>query len=97
MSGRTVHLLDLSTAPTDPVERIFWLDGVLAKVEAELTEQYGEAYFQARLEGRFEAALRVGRTSRTRALKMTRQVNEASGRSVRWADGMDPTSTAYEG
>lgn len=92
-----MHLLDLSTAPTDPVERIFWLDGVMDKVEAELNEQYGEAYFQARLEGRFEAALRVGKTSRTRALKMTRRVNEQSGRSIRWADGADPTSTAYGG
>lgn len=97
MSNRTVHLLDLSTAPTDAVERVFWLDGVMAKVREELGEAYSEAYFQARLEGRFEVALRVGRTSRTKALKMTRRLNEESGRSIRWADGADPTSTAYEG
>lgn len=97
MAGRTVHLLDLSTAPTDPVERVFWLDGVLAKVKDELADELADAYFQARLEGRFDAALRVGRTSRTKALKMTRRKNEQSGRSIRWSDGVDPTSTAYDG
>lgn len=97
MASRPVHLLDLSTAPTDPVERVFWLDGVMAKVRDELTEAYTDAYFEARVQGRFDAALRIGRTSRTKALKMTRRRNETSGRSIRWADGADPTSTAYEG
>jgi len=97
MAVKRVHLLDLTTMPEDVVERVFWLDGVMAKVRDELAEAYADAYFQARLEGRFDAALRIGRTSRTKALKMTRSRNEASGRSIRWSDGADPTSTAYEG
>jgi hypothetical protein len=97
MAARLPDLLDLSGAPADPVERVFYLDGVIAKVRHELDEAYAEAYFQARLEGRFEAAVRVGRTSRTKALRMTRRKNEASGRSIRWSDGADPTSTAYSG
>jgi len=83
--------------PDDCVERVFWLAGVMAKIRDELTDAYADAYFQARLEGRFDSALRVGRTSRTKALKMTRTRNEESGRSIRWSDGADPTSTAYSG
>jgi hypothetical protein len=97
MAGRTVHLLDLSTAPVDPVERVFWLDGVMAKVRDELDDAYTEAYFEARLQGRFDAALRVGRTSKTKALRLTRRKNNESGRSIRWSDGADPTSSAYSG
>lgn len=96
MSNQSPSLLTLAISPTDPVERIYWLDGVEAKVRAELEEAYAEAYAQARLEGRFDAALRVGRMGRTRALRLTRNWNEARGRSVRWADGADATSTAYD-
>lgn len=95
MASKSMRLLDLSRAPEDPVERVFYLDGVMAKVRSELDDAYAETYFEARMQGRFDAALRVGRTSRTRALRWTRKVNAASGRPVRWSDGADPTSTAY--
>jgi len=96
MASKSTSILDLSRAPEDPVERVFWLSGVLAKAEGELTEALADAYFEARLQGRFESALRCGPVSRTRALKMTRRVNEQSGRSVRWADRLDPTSRYSE-
>lgn len=96
MSSQSPSILDLDSAPEDPVERIFWLDGVEAKVHSELEAAYAEAYASARLEGRFDAALRVGRMGKTRALRLTRNWNEARGRSVRWADGHDATSTAYD-
>lgn len=83
--------------PEDPVERIFWLDGVEAHVQSQLEVAYADAYAAARLEGRFESALRVGKMGRTKALRLTRKWNESRGRSVRWADGFDPTSTAYTG
>lgn len=67
----------------------------MAKVRDELEVEYTDAYFEARLQGRFEDALRVGRTSRTEALRMTRRKNEQSGRSIRWNDNLDPTSGSY--
>lgn len=97
MSNQSLSILELHGVPEDPVERIFWLDGVEAKVRSELEAAYTDAYAEARLEGRFDAAVRVGRMGRTRALRLTRRWNEARGRSVRWADGADPTSTAYSG
>jgi hypothetical protein len=90
-------LLNLSNAPTDPVERIIWLDGVNEQVRAELEEEYAAAYFAARLQRRLDTAIKVGRASRKRALAWTRRQNERTGRSVRWNDGADPTSTAYTG
>jgi hypothetical protein len=88
-------ILDLSGAPEDPVERVIWLDGVLAKVTGELDRAYGEAYFEARLEGRFEDAVKYGKTSRTKALRYTRNHNDRTGRTIHWSDGLDPTSTVY--
>jgi hypothetical protein len=90
-------ILNISAMPKDPIERIIWLDGVKEAVEAELDHHYETAYFDARLTRRFEAALSVGRASRKRALAWTRRANERRGRSVRWNDGADPTSTAYAG
>lgn len=90
-----VPILNLSSAPKDPIERIIWLDGVADAVRRELYEAYSEAYFNARLQRRFDTALEVGKTSRKRALAMTRRHNERTGRSVRWADRLDPTSTAF--
>lgn len=84
------QILDLSRVPNDPVEAIVYLDGVMERARIELDEAYAAAYFDARLQGRFDNALRVGRTSRKRALKLTRQRNEATGRTVRWNDGLDP-------
>ena len=97
MASKSLPILDLSRAPEDPVERVFYLSGVMAKAQSEVDAALAETYFQARLEGRFESALRAGKVSRTRALRMTRKVNESSGRSVRWNDGLDATSTAYGG
>jgi len=88
-------ILNLSTMPNDPVERVIWLDGVAEAVRRELYEAYSEAYFNARLQRRFETALELGKTSRKRALAMTRHHNERTGRSVRWQDRLDPTSTAF--
>jgi hypothetical protein len=91
------RVLDLSKAPDDPLEAIAWLDGVIEKARAELDDAYAAAYFKARLEGRFLDALRIGRLSRKRALALVRRHNERTGRSVRWNDGLDPSSTRYSG
>lgn len=88
-------LLDLSACPSDPVEKIVWLDTVLAAVADELEPVYERAYFDARLQGRLGAAIEVGRASRKRALALTRRHNNASGRQVRWNDGADPSSTNW--
>lgn len=90
-------ILNITDLPSDPIEQIIWLDGVKAQVEQELDLLYEEAYFQARITGRFEPAVRTGRASRKRALAWTRRGNEKRGRTVRWNDGADPTSTRYEG
>ncbi len=87
--------LSLGAAPNDPVERIAWLDGVLEVFENEISSHYEKAYFEARMQGRFDAAVGVGRTSRKQALAMTRRVNNRMGQSVRWGDGLDRTSSAY--
>jgi hypothetical protein len=39
----------------------------------------------------------AGPYARKRVLAMTRRENRRRGRSVRWGDGADPTSTAYTG
>ena len=88
-------LLRLEDKPTDPIEAIMWLDGVLEQVSKELDDAYSAAYFEARIQRRFPDALRVGRMSKKRALALTRKRNEALGRSVRWGDGLDSTSTAH--
>lgn len=94
---QTKPILDLSRVPSDPVERIFYLDTVLAKAREEVDDALAHAYFEARLEGRMHAAVRVGRASMKRALMLTRRINSAQGRAVRWNDGLDPTSTRYTG
>jgi hypothetical protein len=90
-------ILNTDTMPQDPIEQIIWLDGVKEAVERELDSLYENAYFTARLTSRFSVALQVGRASKKRALAWTRRANERRGRSVRWNDGADPTSTAYRG
>jgi hypothetical protein len=90
-------ILNLRSAPKDPIERIAFLDSVLEQVQVELDAAYAAAYFEARLQGRFEAALVVGATSRKKALAYTRRQNESLGRSVRWGDSLDRTSSAYVG
>jgi hypothetical protein len=91
-----MDILNLN-APSDPIERIIYLDGVKKAVERELDLHYEQAYYEARRTGRLEAALSVGRASRKRALAWTRHANEKRGRTIRWGDGADATSTAYSG
>lgn len=88
-------LLDLTDAPTSPVDRIRWLDQVTTSIHTQIEDALAETYFEARTQGTFEAALAAGVTSRKRALAWTRARNEQQGRSIRWSDGADPTSTAY--
>lgn len=88
-------ILNLSEAPEDPVERVAWLGGVLEAARAELDEAFSLAYFEARLQGQLDAAVHAGPYARKRVLAFTRHENQKRGRSVRWNDGADPTSTAY--
>jgi hypothetical protein len=90
-----VAMLDLSGAPNDPVEAIIWLDGVMERARHELDLAYEQVYFDARLQGRLDEAVSVGRASRKRALAWTRRRNERLGRTVRWGDQADPSSGAY--
>ena len=84
-------ILNLESCPHDPIEAIMWLDGVQAQVRDELELAYAKAYYEARIQGRFPAALDTGRASRKRALALTRAENERRGRTVRWGDGLDRT------
>lgn len=90
-------LLNLEPAPTEPIERIMWLSGVKEQVAAELDAAFAEAYFEARLQRRLDTAVKAGPYPRLRVLALTRHENERRGRTVRWNDGADPTSTAYAG
>jgi hypothetical protein len=90
-------ILNLTDAPSDPIERILWLSGVREQADAELAEAFAAAYFDARLQGQLETAIKAGPFARQRALAYTRAENQRRGRTVRWGDGADPTSTAYSG
>lgn len=90
-------ILNLDDAPHDPIERLLWLSGVKEAAERELDAAYQRAYYECRLSGRFPAALSLGLHSKKRALRWTRRENNRSQRIVRWGDGADPSSTAYEG
>lgn len=90
-------LLNLDDMPTDPIERIMWLTGVKEQSAAELDAQFAEAYFEARLQHRLDTAIAAGPYARKRVLAYTRHENQKRGRSIRWGDGADPTSTAYSG
>lgn len=90
-------ILRLDNAPSDAIERIIYLDSVMDVVATELEDAYAAAYFEARIQRRFSDALRVGTLSKKRALALTRKQNERTGRSVRWGDGLDASSTAYSG
>jgi 3-methyladenine DNA glycosylase Mpg len=89
-------LLNLDEAPKDPIERLMYLSGVKEQVNRELEDELAEAYFQARLQRRFEAALAAGPYKLKRALALTRHENQKRGRSIRWNDGLDSTSSAYQ-
>ena len=90
-------ILNLGEAPHDPIERLLWLSGVREAAERELDAAYQRAYYEARLSGRFDAALSLGLHSKKRALRWTRRENNASKRLVRWGDGADPSSTLFTG
>lgn len=90
-------LLDLREAPDDALERILWLSGVMEEAKAELDAAYAEAYYEARLSGLFDAAVSLGVHPKSTALRYSRRENNARGRSVRWGDSKDPTSTKYSG
>jgi hypothetical protein len=83
----TGPLLNLDEAPEDAIERLLWLSGVKAKVDAELEAEFADAYFNARLERRFEPALGLGLHGKKKALALSRAGNERRGRMVRWGDG----------
>jgi hypothetical protein len=79
--------LDLSNAPSDPIERLLWLSGMEEAMKRELQDALQVAYFEARLENRLDPALAVGLHSRKRALAYTRAENEKRGRVIsRWPD-----------
>lgn len=90
-------LLNLDGAPEHPIERLAWLSGVMEEVRSELDSEYAAAYYEARLQRCLDQAVGLGLHSRKRALAYTRQENEKRGRTVRWGDGADPTSSAYSG
>lgn len=90
-------LLNLDEAPKDPALRIVWLSGVQAQVREELAAELAAAYFEVRLHGQLDEVLALGYHSRKQVLAWTRAENERRGRVVRWGDGADPTSSAYQG
>jgi hypothetical protein len=79
--------IDFSEAPHDPVERLLWLSGAKEAFDAQVATMWQTAYFEARLSGRFAAALDLHLHSRKRALAFTRAENERRGRPMRWGDG----------
>lgn len=87
--------IDFSDAPTDPIQRLVWLGGAREAFERQATEMWQEAYFEARLSGRFQAALDLGLHSQKRALAYTRAANERRGRMLRWGDGFKPGAAAH--
>lgn len=80
-------LIDFSKAPKDPLERLVWLSGSREVFERQVNDMWQDAYFEARLTGRFDSALRLKLHSRKRALAFTRAENERRGRPMRWGDG----------
>jgi len=90
-----VSILNLNEAPSDPIERLLWLSGVKEAVTSELETEFAKTYYNARLQGRLQSAILAGPYAKKRVLAFTRQENQKRGRTVRWGDRMDPTSTAY--
>lgn len=91
-----MDLLNLSEAPKDPVRRAAWLSGVMKQARTEMENALAATYYEARLQGIFPQAVEAGPYARNRALALTRRVNRERGRMVRWNDGLDATSTAYD-
>lgn len=79
--------IDFDDAPHDPIERLMWLSGARQAFQAQVEAQWRIAYFEARQQGQFDAALALRYHSAKRALAWTRAENEARGRTWRWGDG----------
>jgi hypothetical protein len=79
-------ILDLRAAPTDAIERLLWLGGVLDAVHDEMEPEWQDAYFEARLQGRLDQAEALGLHSHKRVMAYTRAGNERRGRLIRWGD-----------
>lgn len=81
-----IHV-DFSAAPHDPIERLVFLSGAKEAFDAQVETEWRRAYYEARLTGRFKAALELNLHSRKRALAFTRAENERRGRGLHWGDG----------
>lgn len=79
--------IDFGEAPRDPVERLVWLSGARSAFDTQVHAEWQRAYYEARLSGRFDSALRLRLHSKKRALAFTRAENESRGRAMRWNDG----------
>lgn len=79
--------------PNDHVDAVRYLDQVQCEVIEEIDAARASVYFDSRLEGRFEQTLQAGTTSRKRALRMVRGLNNRMGRPIRWRDDLDRSSS----
>ena len=79
-------LLNLDGAPEDSIKRLYWLGGVKDQVIEELNAEFREAYFDARLTQRLDAALALRLHSIKAVMAFTRAANFAKGTPVRWGD-----------
>jgi hypothetical protein len=87
-----VPALDLTGLPDNPVKRVAHLHELDMQLRAEMYEAFREAYYQARRQGLLEYAIEVGPFSRTVAERLTREANEALGRTLRWHNVDKPTA-----
>lgn len=88
MSTATQPLvIDFSAAPRDPIERLLWLSGAQEAFDTQVRAMWQQAYYEARLSGRFQAALDLTLHSRKKAIALTRAENERRGRALKWGDG----------
>lgn len=87
--------LPLPHLPRDPVNRVKHLTQVRQEVLDELDAALADTYFEARLKSCLPQAQEAGPHSMTTVLRMVRRVNVERGQSVRWRDGLDPSSTAH--
>lgn len=79
--------IDFSEAPHDPLELLVWLSGAQDAFDTQVNAMWQRAYYEARLSGRFQAALDLRLHSQKKALAFTRHENERRGRGLKWGDG----------
>lgn len=89
-------ILNLNGLTGDPTHDLIWLGGVKQAVTAELDDAYAEVYAGLRREGRLEWAIKNGPHGKKRILALTRRWNRERGQMIRWNDGVDYSSSAYE-